>query len=178
LKQDYELPEMSFVETESKEVEVAESNESSAGLPDWLANQISTGKEVYMSAGPGGGMCFTCHQPTGQGIPGQFPPLVNSDWVLGDKARLIKISLFGLMGEIEVNGVKYNGAMPPPGIPPGALTDNQIADVLTYIRNSWGNSASAVTPEEVASVRASIEGRAAMQMWTAAELASEEKPEQ
>lgn len=177
LEQDYELPEMSFVETESKEVEVAESNESSAGLPDWLANQISTGKEVYMLAGPGGGMCFTCHQPTGQGIPGQFPPLVNSDWVLGDKARLIKISLFGLMGEIEVNGVKYNGAMPPPGIPPGTLTDNQIADVLTYIRNSWGNSASAVTTEEVASVRASIEGRAAMQMWTAAELASEEKPE-
>ena len=74
------------------------------------------------------------------------------------------------MGEIEVNGVKYNNVMVPPGIPPGSLTDNQIADVLTYIRNDWGNSASSVSAEEVATVRKSIKGRAPMQMWTAAEL--------
>jgi len=172
LNQDYELPEMSFVETE------ADVEKSDSGVPDWLAKQMSSGKEIYMLAGAGGGMCFTCHQPTGQGIPGQFPPLVNSDWVLGDKARLIKISLFGLMGEIEVNGVKFNGAMPPPGVPAGTLSDQQIADVLTYVRNSWGNSASSVSPSEVATVRASIKGRAPMQMWTAAELTPEKKPEQ
>ena len=76
------------------------------------------------------------------------------------------------MGEIEVNGVKYNNVMAPPGIPPGSLTDQQIADVLTYIRNDWGNSASSVSPEEVASVRAKIKNRAPMQMWTAAELSA------
>ena len=60
--------------------------------------------------------------------------------------------MYGLMGEIEVNGVKYNGAMVPPGMPMGSLTDQQIADVLTYIRNEWGNSATAVSVEEVAHV--------------------------
>ena len=56
---------------------------------------------------------------------GQFPPLAGSDWVLGDKDRLIKISMYGLMGEIEVNGIKYTNVMAPPGIPPGSLTDEQ-----------------------------------------------------
>lgn len=174
LNQDYELPEMSFSESV---VPVEEEKPSTDGIPDWLAQQMESGKEIYMKAAPGGGLCFTCHQPTGLGLPGQFPPLVDSDWVLGDKDRLIKISLFGLMGEIEVNGVKYNGAMPPPGLPPGSLSDQQVADVLTYIRNAWGNSASSVSPSEVAAVRASIKGRAPMQMWTAAELATEKKTE-
>jgi len=62
--------------------------------------------------------------------------------------------------------------MAPPGIPPGSLTDQQIADVLTYIRNEWGNSASAVSPGEVATVRSSLAGRAPMQMWTADELSA------
>lgn len=175
LKQDYELPEISFIETEVEEddVEVEVSvAEKSNHAPQWLQDQIDQGKEIYMKAGPGGGMCFTCHQANGEGLAGQFPPLAGSDWVLGDKGRLIKISMYGLMGEIEVNGVKYNNVMAPPGIPPGSLTDEQIANVLTYIRNDWGNSASAVSPEEVASVRASLKGRAPMQMFTAAELSS------
>ena len=180
LRQDYELPEMSFIELEQKSEEpmakTSDGNASSAGVPDWLAKQISSGKEIYMKAAPGGGLCFTCHQPTGLGLPGQFPPLAGSDWVLGDKERLIKISINGLMGEIEVNGQKFNGAMPPPGIPPGSLTDSQIADVLTYIRNEWGNSASAVTASEVAAVRAATKDRGAMQMWTAAELSSSSQP--
>jgi len=117
-------------------------------------------------------MCFTCHQPTGLGLAGQFPPLAASDWVLGDKERLIKISMFGLMGEIKVNGISYNNVMVAPGIPPGSLTDQQIADVLTYIRNDWGNSASAVSASEVSHVRATVTDRAPMQMWTAAELNS------
>ena len=131
---------------------------------------MESGKEIYMKAAPGGGLCFTCHQPNGQGLAGQFPPLAGSDWVLGNKERLIKISIHGLMGEIEVNGVKYNNVMAPPGIPPGSLTDQQIADVLTYIRNDWGNSASAVSPQEVATVRSTVKDRGPMQMWTAAEL--------
>jgi cytochrome c oxidase cbb3-type subunit 2 len=180
LKQDYELPEIAFSETDDKDlndvdvtVTSADTNDTSKSLPTWLAAQIDSGKEIYMKAAPGGGLCFTCHQPNGQGISGQFPPLAGSDWVLGEKERLIKISIHGLMGEIEVNGVKYNNVMAPPGIPPGSLTDQQIADVLTYIRNEWGNSASAVSPEEVATVRLTVKDRAAMQMWTAAELQKE-----
>jgi cytochrome c oxidase cbb3-type subunit 2 len=180
LKQDYELPEIAFSETDDEDlndvdvtVTSADSNDTSKSLPTWLAAQIDSGKEIYMKAAPGGGLCFTCHQPNGQGISGQFPPLAGSDWVLGEKERLIKISIHGLMGEIEVNGVKYNNVMAPPGIPPGSLTDQQIADVLTYIRNEWDNSASAVSPEEVATVRLTVKDRAAMQMWTAAELQKE-----
>ena len=175
LKQNYELPEVAFVELPADE-EVntedisADTIVASTTVPTWLQQQMDAGKEVYMKAAAGGGMCFTCHQPNGEGLAGQFPPLAGSDWVLGDKDRLIKISMYGLMGEIEVNGVKYNNVMAPPGIPPGSLTDDQIANVLTYIRNDWGNSASAVSAEEVATVRASLKGRAPMQMFTAAEL--------
>lgn len=179
LKQDYELPEMAFVDLAEDDDTIDESSVSldnniddNDSLPDWLSAQIASGKEIYMKAAPGGGLCFTCHQPNGEGLAGQFPPLAGSDWVLGDKERLIKISINGLMGEIEVNGVKYNNVMAPPGIPPGSLTDQQIADVLTYIRNEWGNSASAVTPFEVSSVREKIKDRPSMQMWTAAELDS------
>jgi mono/diheme cytochrome c family protein len=181
LKQDYELPEMSFIDEKEDEIDKESESadeiteivaKSTSELPVWLANQISSGKEVYMKVGPGGGMCFTCHQPTGLGLPGQFPPLAGSDWVLGNKERLIKITMHGLMGEIEVNGVKYNNVMAPPGIPPGSLTDQQIADVLTYIRNDWGNSASSISPEEVANIRESVKDRPAMQMWTSAELNS------
>ena len=179
LKQDYELPEVTFVELPSEEEVVTEdiavdTAVASSVVPTWLQQQMDAGKEVYMKAAAGGGMCFTCHQPNGEGLAGQFPPLAGSDWVLGDKERLIKISMYGLMGEIEVNGVKYNNVMAPPGIPPGSLTDDQIANVLTYIRNDWGNSASAVSAEEVATVRASLKGRAPMQMFTAAELTPSE----
>ena len=175
LKQDYELPEIAFVEDDETEDAtqidvVASVDEPHVQIPEWLRNQIESGKEVYMKAATGGGMCFTCHQVNGKGLEGQFPPLAGSDWVLGEKDRLIKISMYGLMGEIEVNGVKYNNVMAPPGIPPGSLTDDQIANVLTYIRNEWGNSASAISAEEVARVRASLKDRPAMQMFTAAEL--------
>ena len=188
LKQDYELPELPFVKAKE---EKSDSNIiTTQGIPDWvrypvpssvltdLSSQMSAGKEVYTKIGPGGGGCVTCHQPTGLGLPVAFPPLAGSDWVNGDKDRLIKISLFGLMGEIEVNGVKFNGGMPAPGTPPGSLTDQQIADVLTFVRNSWGNSASAVSPSEVSEVRASLKDRVATQMWTAAELTSHSKPAQ
>jgi len=188
LKQDYELPESPFVETDEETIEPNATRIQS--IPDWvnypaspkslvdISEQMSAGKEVYTKIGQGGGGCVTCHQPTGLGVPLAFPPLAASDWVKGDKDRLIKISLYGLMGEIEVNGLKYNGVMAAPGYPPGSLTDQQVADVLTFIRNSWGNSASAVSPSEVSEVRESIKDRTPMKMWTAEELLSHSKIEQ
>ncbi len=171
LGQDYELPEMSFVEVkEEAHAEHREGNASAAALPTWLADQIASGKEIYTKAAPGGGLCFTCHQLTGLGLAAaHFPPLAGSEWVSGDKETLIKIAMYGLMGPTKVKGKEFGLVpMPPPGIPPGSLTDQQIADVLTYVRNEWGNSASAVSPSEVAAVRAKVKGRATM--WTAAEL--------
>jgi cytochrome c oxidase cbb3-type subunit 2 len=177
LGQNYELPEMAFVEVKEDDHGEYHSdvNASAAALPKWLSDQIASGKEIYMKAAPGGGMCFTCHQSTGLGLPGQFPPLAGSEWVLGDKPTLIKIAMFGLMGPVKVKGTVYTLAMPPPGIPPGALTDQQIADVLTYVRNDWGNSASSVSSAEVATVRSTVVGRAPMQMWTVAELKGDSK---
>ncbi|MDA1048008.1 MAG: cbb3-type cytochrome c oxidase subunit II [Verrucomicrobia bacterium] len=177
LGQNYELPEMAFVEVKEDDHGEYHSdvNASAAALPKWLSDQIASGKEIYMKAAPGGGMCFTCHQSTGLGLPGQFPPLAGSEWVLGDKPTLIKIAMFGLMGPVKVKGTVYTSAMPPPGIPPGALTDQQIADVLTYVRNDWGNSASSVSSAEVATVRSTVAGRAPMQMWTVAELKGDSK---
>ena len=173
LRQNYELPEMSFFERkeDSESGKVAEATEAVPVSPRvLLAKQIDSGEKIYTNLGPGGGLCVTCHQASGLGIPGAFPPLAGSDWVLGDKEKLIKITMYGLQGEIEVNGQKYNGVMMAPGIPPGSLTDEQIADVLTYIRNHWGNSASAVSASEVATIRETIKDRPMTAMWTAAEL--------
>jgi mono/diheme cytochrome c family protein len=101
------------------------------------------GKKVYLKN------CMVCHQADGAGVPGLNPPLGKTDWVTGDKKRLINIVLKGLETEIEVNGEVY--ANPMPAQP--QLTDQEIADVLTYIRNNFGNKASAVTPAEVKALR-------------------------
>jgi mono/diheme cytochrome c family protein len=97
--------------------------------------------------------CVACHQATGQGVAGQFPTLVGSEWVLGGDwhgdNHLVKILLHGLQGPIQVKGDTYNGAMPPWK----QLKDDQIAMILTYIRNEWGNSAPPITAEQVAKVR-------------------------
>lgn len=97
--------------------------------------------------------CVACHQATGQGVAGQFPTLVDSEWVLGGDwhgdNHLVKILLHGLQGPIQVKGDTYNGAMPPWK----QLKDDQIAMILTYIRNEWGNSAPPITAEQVAKVR-------------------------
>ena len=168
------MPEASFNEEEvDNDDEVEE--EVTNSFPTWLSAQMESGKEIYMKATPGGGFCFTCHQPNGEGLnlgqPGAIPPLAGSDWVLGRKEKLIKIAIHGLQGEIKVNGDKYNGAMTGFGQMGNApLNNQQIADVLTYIRNDWGNSASAVSPEEVKTVRNNFENRNLMQMWTATEL--------
>lgn len=97
--------------------------------------------------------CVACHQATGQGVAGQFPTLVDSEWVIGGDwhgdNHLVKILLHGLQGPIQVKGSTYNGAMPPWK----QLKDEQIAAILTYIRNEWGNSAPPITAEQVAKIR-------------------------
>ena len=92
--------------------------------------------------------CLACHQPAGQGIPGAFPPLAKSDYLAADPTRAIGILLNGLSGEITVNGHKFNGVMPAV-----QLDDESIANVLTFILNSWGNKGGEITPEQVASKR-------------------------
>lgn len=128
-----------------------------AGPPDPMV----VGKRIFTQN------CVVCHQATGQGVAGQFPPLVDSEWVLsqgwhGDN-HLVKLILHGLQGVIQVKGVTYNNAMPAQ-----RLNDNQIAAVLTYIRNEWGNSAPPISAEFVAKVRAETDGRA--EPWTQPEL--------
>jgi mono/diheme cytochrome c family protein len=101
------------------------------------------GKKVYDS------VCLACHMADGSGVPGMHPPLIETEWVTGDKERLIEITLNGLSGKIEVDGETYNSIMPPHS----HLSDKQIADVLTYIRQSFGNNAGEITVEEVQKVR-------------------------
>ena len=101
----------------------------------------------------------------GQGVPGTFPPLTDTDWVNGDKGRLIRLLLSGLSGSIEVKGQTYSGVMPPWG---GALDDEEMAAITTYIRSNFGNDASPVTAEDVAKVREATSSR--KKPWTAKEL--------
>jgi nitrite reductase (NO-forming) len=94
-------------------------------------------------------VCFACHQANGQGLPGVFPPLAKSDYLMADRDRAIDIVLHGMQGPITVNGQNYNQVMTPQN-----LDDEQIANVLTFVMNSWGNSGDAVTPDQVRKVRA------------------------
>jgi nitrite reductase (NO-forming) len=106
--------------------------------------QVAAGAQVFART------CAACHQPTGQGIPNVFPPLAGSDFLLGDKTRSVGIVLNGLQGAVTVSGKTFNGAMPSHSF----LSDDDIANVLTYVRNSWGNEGAPVTREEVAAQRA------------------------
>jgi mono/diheme cytochrome c family protein len=112
-------------------------------------------------------VCGGCHQASGLGVPGQFPPLAGSEIVLGGTERIARIALHGLVGPVTVKGVGYNtpGGMPPQGM---ALSDGDVANVLTFIRNSWGNEGSMVTKEMVAKVRDGEKGHATQ--WTMADL--------
>ena len=113
------------------------------------------GREIFRRDG----YCGTCHMRDGQGLPASgFPPLVGTDWVVGDKERLVKLTLDGLTGPIEVNDVMYLGQVPMTPFR-NLLTDEEIADVLTYVRNAFGNSASQVEAEEVAAIRAATADR-------------------
>ncbi len=111
-------------------------------------------------------VCGGCHQGNGGGLPGQFPPLTKSEYVLGGTERLIRIVQHGLTGPVTVNGQSFNtpGGMQPFG---GAMSSQDLANVLTFIRNSWGNEATMITKEMVQKVR-DEEKRASQ--WTIAEL--------
>jgi mono/diheme cytochrome c family protein/glucose/arabinose dehydrogenase len=99
------------------------------------------------------GFCSTCHQADGNGLPSAgFPPLSGSFWATGSEERLIKVTLHGLMGPLELKGVKYPGQVPMTPFA-GLLNDQEVADVLTFVRNSFGNQAAPVSPETVAKVR-------------------------
>lgn len=107
------------------------------------------GEAIYAKEG----FCVTCHQADGKGLPSSgFPPLAGTKWVTGSEDRLIKLVLNGLHGPIEVNGKKYAGQVPmtPFG---GMLKDEEVAAILTYVRNNFGNEASAISPAKVKAVR-------------------------
>lgn len=125
-----------------------------AGGPD-----LFRGKAVYEN------ICGLCHNNDGAGRPGQAPPFVGSEWALGNPNRVIRIPLAGLAGPIQVNGQPWNLAMPAMG---ATLSDDDLAAVLTYIRQSWGNKASAITPEQVKAVKAEVGNRT--QPWTVDQL--------
>ena len=97
--------------------------------------------------------CSACHQRNGEGDGNRFPTLVQTDWVIGDKNRLIYLTLNGLEGPIEVNGELFTGAMPQHSF----LTNSEVAEVLTFVRENFGNDATPITPEEVKAVRDNIE---------------------
>ncbi|MBZ5522714.1 MAG: cytochrome c [Acidobacteriia bacterium] len=109
-------------------------------------------------------VCATCHQLNAQGLPGAFPPLAGSPFAAGPAERMIRIVLNGLMGPVEVKGQRFNNVMPPWK----TLSDAEISAVLTYVRSNFGNTASAVTAEQVAQVRAATASRTTM--WTVTEL--------
>lgn len=102
------------------------------------------GEKVY------GSVCAACHQADGKGLAGTFPPLAGAGGYYGDAQNMARIIVHGLNGEIEVLGVKYNGAMPPQG---PTLSDYDIAAVATFVRTSFGNADGLVTPDDVKAVR-------------------------
>lgn len=107
-----------------------------------VPERIAAGKQVYSQT------CFACHQGEGQGVASAFPPLAKSDYLNADVNRAIEIVLRGKTGEISVNGKKYNSVMTAQ-----TLTDEEVANVMTYVYNSWGNNKQEVTPAMVAKVR-------------------------
>ena len=128
-----------------------------AGAPP--PKKLVKGDQVFV------GVCQTCHQSTGMGIAGQYPPLVGSEWLLRDAETPVRIVLYGLEGQLTVKGSAFNNKMPAFH---DKLTDDEIAAVITHVRAAWGNAAQPVTPEIVSAIRAKLGVR---NPWTAPELA-------
>jgi nitrite reductase (NO-forming) len=127
---------------------IAKRNEAVANNPDITAMtkdiQIERGKKVFLTT------CFACHLATGEGIPGIFPPLAGSDFLNADKDRVVRIVTKGLSGPITVNGKAFSNMMPPQV----QLSETEVADVITYVLNSWGNQGGAIAPNDVKRARA------------------------
>ena len=113
--------------------------------------------------------CIACHQPTGMGIPPVFPPLAGSEWIAKSASIAVRNITNGMQGPVTVKGMNYNSMMPPVA----GVTDKDIADVVTYVNNSFGNSGAAVTEEEVKAIKAKYADRKTP--WTAAEYEKEGK---
>lgn len=118
--------------------------------PPKVAGAAVDGAAVYTAR------CASCHQATGAGVPGVFPPLAGSEWVQGKDSTLAAIVLHGVSGPLTVKGVTYNGAMPAFG---GQLQDAELAAVLTHIRSQWGNAGTPVKGDVVAEIRESSAAR-------------------
>ncbi len=131
-----------------REAELVAAKDKAVAANPEIANitqeiRMERGKKVFLTA------CFACHMANGEGLPNVFPPLAQSDYLKADKDRAIKTVLKGLSGPITVNGKPYNNLMPPQ-----EFSDDQAADVLTYVMNSWGNAFGTVNSAEVKRVRA------------------------
>ncbi|MEM9722903.1 MAG: PVC-type heme-binding CxxCH protein [Bacteroidota bacterium] len=142
----------SLAHINGERLEVRSGGEIKTHLTGAEREQFITGKSIYQREG----LCATCHQADGKGLEAAgFPPLAGTRWVLEDPDRLIKLTLKGLMGPIQVKGKNYPGAVP---MTPheGLLNDNEIAAVLTYVRNAFGNKASTIRGDQVFHIRESI----------------------
>jgi nitrite reductase (NO-forming) len=124
---------------------VAQAREAQASGTLTKAQQIGAGQARFT------GTCSVCHQNDGRGLPNVFPPLAGSDFLMADKKRAIGIVLNGLNGPVTVNGQTFDSVMPPMS----QLNDDELANILTFVRNSWGNSGDAVSAAEVKEIRAS-----------------------
>lgn len=111
-------------------------NETEAKQDPKLKESMQRGSVVYDD------FCMTCHLPDGKGVPKAFPPLANSDYLKNKRQESISAIKYGMSGEITVNGQKYNSAMAPMG-----LSNEEVADVMNYITNSWGNENSKIITE-------------------------------
>jgi mono/diheme cytochrome c family protein len=112
--------------------------------PASLSASIANGQKIYLQ------YCLSCHQVDGGGVPNMNPPLVKTSYVKGDKIRLIKVVLNGFAQSVDIDGQSYSNNMPPQNF----LKDQEIADVLTYVRNSFTNKGTAVSVAQVRAVRA------------------------
>jgi mono/diheme cytochrome c family protein len=122
---------------------------ASAGAAPASSGTAADGAQIFAAK------CVACHQASGLGLPGVFPPLAGSEWVLGSDKILVQIPLHGISGSVQVKGATYNGAMPVFY----TLSDAEIAAVLSYVRSTWGNRAAAVSPATVAAGRKATQSR-------------------
>jgi len=132
---------------------------AAAGPAPEDTSPMAVGKQLY------NGNCANCHQSSGAGQPGAYPPMVGSEWVLGSKPMLAAILLDGVSGELSVHGSEFGTNVMPAW---ANLSDEKLADIMTYIRGTWGNTADAVKAEEVTAVRTKNASRATP--WVEADL--------
>jgi nitrite reductase (NO-forming) len=142
-----EIDEVYLGDKASPSVAVQKAAESAEQGTLAKTDQIAAGKQLFL------GTCSPCHQPEGQGVPQAFPPLAGSDFLMADKRRAIAIVLNGKTGPVTVNGKDFNSVMPPLS----QLPDDDIANILTFVRNSWGNSGDSVASNEVSAIRKSTQ---------------------